>query len=173
LFLASLGWYSTTALAEPKLDPSGTWLVEDGTARIRIEHCGRPSDRICGYVVWRRDAGEISALDEKNPDSKKRTRPLLGVQLILGLAPEAEDHAGSLYNAENGKTYDVKIWRTDATHMILKGCVMTYLCQSQTWTKVDDIASGQLNGPTDGTNGPRADAEWAQAKPVVVHTPKR
>ncbi len=154
--------------AAPKLDPAGVWLVEDATARVRIEHCGQPADKICGYLVWAKDPGQgVDALDTKNPDPKKQGRPVVGAQLILGLAPEEEDHAGSLYNAENGKMYDVKVWRTDATHLILKGCVMKYLCQSQTCTKVDDVAPGQLDGPTDGVDGPRADAEWASA-PIKV-----
>jgi uncharacterized protein (DUF2147 family) len=169
LLAALLGLaFSAGAHAAPKLDPAGVWLVEDATARVRIEHCGLPADKICGYLVWAKDPGQgADALDTKNPDPKKQGRPVVGAQLILGLSPEDEDYAGSLYNAENGKMYDVKVWRTDATHLTLKGCVMKILCQSQAWTKVDDVAPGQLNGPTDGVNGPRADAEWASA-PVKV-----
>ena len=97
LALGCLGGSPAIAHAAPKLDPSGVWLVEDATARIRIEHCGQPADRICGYLVWEKEPGEgAAALDGKNPDPKKRSRRLLGVQLILGLAPEDEDHAGSL-----------------------------------------------------------------------------
>ena len=32
-------------------DPSGTWLVEDGRARIRLERCGPSRERICGFIV--------------------------------------------------------------------------------------------------------------------------
>ena len=33
-------------------DPSGTWLTEDGRARVRVERCGVSLEQICGFVVW-------------------------------------------------------------------------------------------------------------------------
>ena len=150
-------------------DPVGTWLVKDGDARIRIDHCPRLRDRVCGYLVWTKEAATGQAnRDEHNPDAAKRNRPVLGMQILLGLAADGAAFSGQIYNAENGKTYDAHVTRKDATHLTLKGCVLTYLCQSQTWTRVDDVASGQLAGPVDGPDGPHADAEWAQPKPALA-----
>ena len=150
-------------------DPGGTWLVKDGDARVRIEHCPRQRDRICGYLVWTKEAATGQAdRDENNPDTAKRSRPVLGMQILLGLAVDGAAFSGQIYNAENGKTYDAHVTREDATHLTLKGCVLTYLCQSQTWTRVDDVARGQLAGPVDGPDGPRADAGWAQPKSALA-----
>ncbi len=158
----------SAALASELADPTGTWLVKDGDARIRIERCPRPQDRVCGYIVWTKDA---AGRDDNNPDLTRRGRAILGMQMLLGLAPDGTAYSGPVYNAENGKTYDSHVKRDDASHLILKGCVLKYLCQSQTWTRVDDAAAGQLEGPTNGPDGPRTDPEWA--KVVTARKQKR
>lgn len=153
-----------TALAAPA-DPSGTWLTEDGRARIRIEKCGATQENLCGYVVWLKvplnDEGK-PRIDFKNPDAKKRERPSLGHQLIMGLKPNADDrYEGQIYNSEDGKKYDVTIWLEDQASLSVKGCLIAFLCKTQTWNRKTDVASGQLPGPTGGPNGPTPDPEWA------------
>lgn len=109
-------------------DPSGSFLTEDGRARVRIEHCGPAQDRICGYIVWMNegtDANGQPLRDRLNPDPAKRTRPLLGHQFILGLKPTAEGRfAGEIYNAEDGRTYGVSIWRDTPDRLKVKGCLL-------------------------------------------------
>src|SRR5258708_16994182 len=107
-------------------DPSGTWLTEDGRARVRVERCGAQLEQICGYIVWMKDPTDANGQpprDQNNPDPAKRFRPVLGLQLILGLKPGS---AGPLecpiYNAENGKSYEVSLWR-EATDLKVKGCM--------------------------------------------------
>jgi hypothetical protein len=39
-------------------DPSGTFLTEDGRARVRVERCGSAPERICGYIVWMKEAAD-------------------------------------------------------------------------------------------------------------------
>ncbi|ACA19274.1 conserved hypothetical proteinn [Methylobacterium sp. 4-46] len=168
--LAALGLFVPTAvLAAPK-DPSGVWLTEDGRARIRVEKCLTRSDRVCGYVVWLKtplnDQGQ-PRIDFKNTDPKKRNRPSLGHQLIMGLKPNADDHyEGQIYNSEDGKNYDVAIWVDDPSELTVRGCLLGFLCGSQTWKKTADVAPGQLTGPTNGAGGPRADAEWTPKPPA-------
>ncbi|MGN1289838.1 MAG: DUF2147 domain-containing protein, partial [Bradyrhizobium sp.] len=80
---------SSTGRAETiPADPSGTWLTENGQARIRLERCGSARDRICGFIVWMKDPLDPRGQpirDSLNSDPEKRTRALLGHQLILGL----------------------------------------------------------------------------------------
>ena len=173
LSVAGLASYLTPAFAGTLADPSGVWLDEDGQARIRIEHCEHPSERICGYLVWSKDGAGPTNTDDKNPDARKKGRPVLGLQLILGLAPEDEDYVGEIYNADNGKTYEVKLWREDDGHLKVKGCVLRILCKSQVWARVSDVAPGQLIGPVGGENGPRSDPEWAKLRNKVPHAKGR
>jgi uncharacterized protein (DUF2147 family) len=169
--LAALALAALTAPAHAATpaDPSGTYLTEDGRARVRLEKCGAANDRLCGYVVWLKvplnDKGE-PRVDFKNPDPKKQARPSLGHQLIMGLKPNADAHyEGKIYNSEDGKSYDVTIWTDAPNELTVRGCLIAFLCKSQTWNKVVDLAPGQLAGPTNGSNGPRSDPEFATGSP--------
>jgi len=154
-------------------DPSGTWLVEDGRARIRLERCGPSRERICGFIVWMKEPADKRGQpyrDKENPDADKRARPLLGHQLIMGLQATPEGRfAGDIYNAEDGKFYSVSLWRESPDRLKLKGCLIKFLCQTQTWQQTLDVLPGQLVGLTGDLNGPRADKEWAAA-PTPVKT---
>lgn len=182
--LATLGLGVVGAAAQgpaPK-DPSGTWLTQDGRARIRVEKCGAANAQLCGYVVWLKDPlteqGQPRT-DIKNPDATKRNRLALGHQILLGLKPNDEGRfAGQVYNSEEGKNYDVSVWLEQPNEFRIRGCLMGILCGSQAWTRVTDVAQGQLAGPTGGPNGPRPDAPWAKpaaaasAKPAAAPSAK-
>lgn len=131
----------TQARAQASLDVAGTWLTEDGRAKIRTEHCG---DKLCGYVVWMKqpltDKGEPKT-DIKNPDPAKRNRPSIGLELMAGLKAEDETHySGQIYNAEDGKMYDVTVSIEKAEELNVHGCLLRFLCGSQSWERVADIA---------------------------------
>lgn len=139
--LAFLGAQTLARAAD--LQPFGTWLTEDGRAKIRTEKCGEGSANLCGYVVWMKeplnDKGQPRT-DIKNPDPAKRNRPSLGLELMDGLAADDEGtYKGQIYNAENGKMYDVSLSVETADELQIKGCMLKYLCGSQTWTKVADL----------------------------------
>jgi uncharacterized protein (DUF2147 family) len=165
------------AEAATPADPSGTWLVEDGRARVRLERCGPARDRICGYIVWMKDPADARGQpyrDSQNPDPDKRARAILGHQLLMGLEATPDGRfAGDIYNAEDGKSYSVSLWRESSDRLKLKGCLIKLLCQTQTWQQTLDVQPGQLVGFTGDLNGPRADKEWAAApgpKPTQVKT---
>jgi uncharacterized protein (DUF2147 family) len=155
-----------TAASPVGADPSGTWLTEDGRARVRIERCGPKLEQICGHVVWMKeptDANGQPLRDQNNPDIAKRSRLLLGHQLILGLKPGTDGHFdGQIYNAENGKSYEISLSR-GATDLKVKGCMLSVFCASQTWTQTMNALPGQLVGMTGDPTGPKPDKEWAQA----------
>ncbi len=177
---APLALFALAALAGPAraatpTDPSGTYLTEDGRARVRLEKCGAANDKLCGYVVWLKvplnDKGEPRT-DFKNPDPKKQARPSLGHQLIMGLKPNDEArYEGQIYNSEDGKFYKVTIWTETPGELTVKGCLIAFLCKSQTWNKVTDLVAGQLGGPTNGPNGPRTDPEY-MPKPTATTAQK-
>jgi uncharacterized protein (DUF2147 family) len=148
------------------VDPSGTWLTEDGRARVRVERCGPKQEQICGYIVWMKEPADAKGQplrDQNNPDPEKRLRLLLGHQLILGLKPSSEGRFdGQIYNAENGRSYEISLWR-EARDLKVKGCMLSVFCATQSWTQTLDALPGQLVGMTGDLNGPKADKEWAQA----------
>lgn len=169
---AALALLSGAAQAATPADPSGTWLVEDGRARVRIEKCGPGEKSVCGYVVWLKvplnDKGQ-PRIDFRNPDPRKQARASLGHQLIMGLKPNADArYEGKIYNSEDGKSYDVTIWTDTPAELTVRGCLIAFLCKSQTWNRVTDVVPGQMVGATNGPGGPRTDPEYMAAKPAAT-----
>jgi uncharacterized protein (DUF2147 family) len=130
------------ANAAPAQDPSGTWLTGDGRAKIRIDRCGPAGTEVCGKVVWLKvpttEAG-TPRTDIKNPDPKKRSRPVLGLTLIDGLKADDGKFSGEIYNVEEGKIYQVSLERESGSELSVSGCLLKVLCGSQTWTRVPDV----------------------------------
>lgn len=161
----ALALSSAAAVGAPR-DPSAIWTTEDGRARVRIEKCGPMRENLCGYIVWLKPGTVKSTTDRRNPDPAKANRPVLGHQLILGLRPNDDDqYEGQIYNADDGKTYDVNVWLAGPNDLKVKGCLVAFLCSTQSWTKASDAMPGQLTAATGTTGGPQPDPEWA-SKPT-------
>ena len=93
--------------------PDGTWLLADRVA-IEVFEC---DGLVCGRIVWlvrpRTSDGQPD-VDRLNPDPNLRHRPLCGLTIIWGLRSEGPDHwsNGSLYDPQDGNTYDLTAERT-------------------------------------------------------------
>lgn len=155
--------------AAPLHDPVGTFVTEDGRARVRIERCLSMPERLCGYVVW--VAQEVDGTgepfrDRLNPDAGRRRRPLLGHQIMLGLTPTSgSKFTGDIYNAEDGRTYGVTVWPEKGNRISVRGCLLLMLCTTQSWLRTEDVRPGQLVGATGDPTGPTPDPTWA-ARPT-------
>ena len=121
-------------------DPVGTWLTQGGNSRIRIADCG---GALCGTIVWLKEPNDAETgkpkTDKNNSDAGKRGRPLIGVQIVLGMKPAGADKwSGQVYNAEDGKTYSGNLTYSGGNALELKGCALGGLvCKAQAWTKVN------------------------------------
>jgi uncharacterized protein (DUF2147 family) len=133
LFAATMVLGSALPVAAEAAGALGEWLIEDGEARVRIVACGAD---LCGNVAWIHEGKPT--VDVNNPDPAKRSRSLIGSAVLLNLKPSgASEWTGSLYNAEDGRTYTGKLSVVDERHVKVAGCVLGgLLCQSQTWTRV-------------------------------------
>jgi uncharacterized protein (DUF2147 family) len=132
----------------------GDWLVKDGYGHIRIDNCG---GKMWGIVVWEKAPG----LDTENPDPAKRTRPTLGMPVLMGLSPAKEPGkwSGEIYNSNNGKMYSASISLADENTLDLEGCLVWPLCQTQKWTRVKSL-------PPNAAPLPPLPATTKQAPPV-------
>lgn len=116
-------------------EPDGTWVTAGGKSHVKVSHCGAA---ICGSVVWLAEPNDENGkpkTDYHNENEAKRSRPMLGVPILLSMAPDGDSFSGKIYNAEDGKTYSAHFRLTDANHAEVKGCVMSVFCKSQTWTR--------------------------------------
>jgi uncharacterized protein (DUF2147 family) len=121
-------------------DPRGNWMTENGRARIAIVSCG---GALCGNIVALKEPNDPGTgkpkTDSNNPDAAKRTRPMVGVPIVIDMAPDAADRwKGEVYNAEDGKTYSGSITLVNATTLTLQGCALGGLiCKNQAWTRTN------------------------------------
>jgi uncharacterized protein (DUF2147 family) len=121
-------------------DPRGTWLTDDGKARIAIASCG---GGLCGNIVALTEPNDPATgkpkTDSNNADASKRSRSMLGVQIVIDMKPDTADKwKGQVYNAEDGKTYTGSITLVDAKTLTLQGCALGGLiCKNKTWTRAN------------------------------------
>jgi uncharacterized protein (DUF2147 family) len=120
-------------------DLVGTWLTENGRSRVRIADCG---GALCGTIVWLKEPNDPETgkpkTDKNNADAGKRSRPLIGVPIVLSMKPSGADKwTGQVYNAEDGKTYSGNITAQGPNALKLEGCALGGLiCKGQSWTRV-------------------------------------
>jgi uncharacterized protein (DUF2147 family) len=126
------------AAAQTAREPTGIWHTEGQQAQVRIARC---PEGLCGTIVALKNpldpaTGEPQ-LDSENEDVSKRERPVLGLQVVLGLKPAgASTWAGRFYSPEEGKTVSGDLTLKDANTLTVRGCLLGgLLCRSETWTR--------------------------------------
>ncbi|KRB82794.1 hypothetical protein ASE00_12275 [Sphingomonas sp. Root710] len=113
----------------------GRWKTETRNGIVEITRCG---SSLCGKLLSS-DAinANPAARDTNNKDEKLRGRPLKGLPILGGFAfKDGVWNGGTIYNGEDGKTYDARITPVDANTLKLRGCIFVPLCKNQTWTRV-------------------------------------
>ncbi|ABQ70139.1 DUF2147 domain-containing protein [Rhizorhabdus wittichii] len=113
----------------------GRWKTETRNGIVEITRCGAS---LCGKILGSDGLTANPALkDTNNKDEKLRGRALKGLQILGGFSFEdGVWDKGTIYNAEDGKTYGARITPVDANTLKLRGCIFVPLCKNQTWTRV-------------------------------------
>ena len=121
--------------------PTGEWLVAKKLARIKVVDCDR---QMWGVVSWEMQPG----VDSKNPDPALRSRPTLGMPILLGMAQsKVNQWDGQIYNSQDGHTYSANIKLETANVLRVQGCFLGFLCGGEDWTRVDP-ADAPVAAPT-------------------------
>ena len=134
LAFAALG--STAYAADPV---EGTWLVQAGTAKVRVAPCGGDKSKMCGVVVWMKTPNDKAGQplkDVHNPDAAMRGRSIVGLTMIRDFksAGSGKWAGGKIYDPSSGKTYGSKISVNPDGTLKVEGCI-TVVCQAQTWKR--------------------------------------
>ncbi len=106
----------------------GTWYTEEGTSTVDIY---KGSDgKYHGKISWLDEPNENGKpkLDKENPDPRLKKRPIMGLPLLKGFnysSGKKQWVNGSIYDPDNGKTYDCYAWFEDGKYnkLYLKGYV--------------------------------------------------
>jgi uncharacterized protein (DUF2147 family) len=124
-----------SATAVPATEATGRWQTETRHGIVEIAPCG-PS--ICGRLVESDSLRTNPQLrDEKNRDTAQRTRLLKGLTLLQGFTQkDGAWTGGTIYNADDGGTYQATLTLQDHDTLRVKGCIVWPLCKSQTWKRI-------------------------------------
>lgn len=135
------------ARAEPANSPAGVWLTQAGDAKIRIDRCG---SGLCGTIVWLKVPVDPKTgkpqVDDKNANPVLAKRPVIGIDIFQKMKSVAGNKwSGTIYNADDGKSYSSDVIVAGPRKLEVRGCVMAVLCGGETWTKVGDVAVADAN----------------------------
>lgn len=105
----------------------GVWETGNGKARVKIDKEGQ---KYVGRIVWLREpidpATGAPKVDKNNDEESLRTRPLKGLRILQDFVFNAEDQEwedGTIYDAENGKTYKCVMTMKDANALNIRGYI--------------------------------------------------
>jgi uncharacterized protein (DUF2147 family) len=151
--LAAVAWgvlaFTGPAMAQPSGSPVlGSWKTQNGT-EVTIAPCGKGYCGSLSWVVIPKDYSSIceqdkaafgaQMLDVNNQDASLKTRKIVGMQMMtLKPTNDPRTFTGSIYNAEDGKTYDGIIWivNNDQTLRLGGGCLGNICVVTQDWPRV-------------------------------------
>lgn len=114
----------------------GTWKTPKNDGKVVIASCG--SGAVCGHVIdGRQLRANPNQTDVHNPDPDKRTRRILGMNILVGYTGgPSEWTGGSVYDPQTGdSSNDSTLTLRGTDTLVVKGCRLMF-CRSETWTKI-------------------------------------
>jgi uncharacterized protein (DUF2147 family) len=140
LTLAALAVAAMGSAAHAAADPvEGLWLVQGGSAKVRIAPCAGNGAQMCGTITWLKNPNDKAGRplkDVRNPDAAQRAKPLLGLTMIRDFKPTGPGKwgGGKIYDPGAGKTYGSKMSLNPDGTLKVEGCI-AMICQAQTWKR--------------------------------------
>ena len=134
---AALALLATAAQAADPVE--GLWLVQAGTAKVKVAPCAADKARMCGVITWLKTPNDKAGQPQKdvnNPDAAQRARPVLGLAMIRDFKPAGPGKwtGGKIYDPTSGKTYGSKMSANPDGTLKVEGCIAV-VCQAQTWKR--------------------------------------
>ena len=106
----------------------GTWFNEEKTSTIEITKGA--DGKYTGEVNWLETPNENGKprVDDENSDPELAKRPIMGLTIVKNFEYDSKKERwieGSIYDPDNGKTYDCYAWFKDGDfdNLYLKGYV--------------------------------------------------
>ncbi len=120
----------------------GTWYNDDRTSAIEITK--GTDGKYDGKIVWLDEPNENGKpkIDDENSDPKLSKRPIMGLKIVEHFKYDSKKkrwNDGTIYDPDNGKTYDCFSWFKDGDYnkLYLKGYVagIKALGRKTEWTR--------------------------------------
>lgn len=135
---------ATTAFGADQNGILGIWKTEQDESKVEIYRCG---EMICGTIIWLKNPrytdsrdGEVGTpvIDRKNPDPTLQGRPVLGLRILNGFAPEGKNYwgNGTCYDPKSGNTYRGRIHLAAPDRLELRGYIgIPLFGRTAVWTR--------------------------------------
>lgn len=152
---ASAGAQTTRSPAAPSAVPAGppetgVWLDHTTRGAVEIRPCG---GKLCGHIHWLHrttDKAGKQLIDDLNPEKRLRGRPICGLQVIGGLARQANGSwdNGWIYDPEKGEKYDLAVQLQSNGKLRITGYLgVKWLSESHLWTRAKAELASCAVGP--------------------------
>ena len=116
---------------------TGYYLTSESI--VEIKPCGVELCAKIEHVFVAEGVDPISVLDNFNRDPKKRSRPLIGIDLLQGFSRQFDSSnsmkGGRIYNPRDGRSYKAKLQLHDDGNITVQGCFL-FICAGETWQPV-------------------------------------
>jgi uncharacterized protein (DUF2147 family) len=117
-------------------DPVGLWRSSDG-GTTRIAPCG---PALCGYVASINPSTDPATgrprTDKNNFDASKRSRPLIGIPVLIGMQPDGSGRwTGHLYDIGRGQVFTGRLTEINQSTVRVEGCMLG-ICGGENMTRV-------------------------------------
>jgi len=135
LAAATLAALPLSASAQTGANVVGRWQTPTRHGVVEITACG---NSVCGRLVDSDGLRANPALrDVHNKDVAQRERQLKGLLILQGFSSKGSEWTGgTIYNAEDGGTYQATLTPAGPDTLKLKGCIVWPLCKTQVWTRL-------------------------------------
>lgn len=114
----------------------GVWFNDTKEAKIQIYKA--IDGKFYGKIVWLKEPlkNGKSKVDEKNPKKDKQAQPLVGLLILRGFEKDGDVYTnGTIYDPDNGKTYDCKM-RPQGEKLSIRGYIgISLLGRTTVWEK--------------------------------------
>ena len=118
----------------------GVWETGNGKAHISITKSG---NYFYGRIVWLREPLDEQGkpkVDKNNPAAGLRNQPIIGLRLLKSFEYTEENlwEDGTIYDAENGKTYQCKLSMDGNNKLNVRGFIgISLMGRTDVWKRVE------------------------------------
>lgn len=118
----------------------GIWWTPDKDAKVRIYTA--VSGKICGKIIWLKEPTNPDGtpkLDKNNPDTEAQKNPIVNMVFLKHFVYQGDNkwEDGTIYDANNGKTYSCNIELDGPDKLNIRGYVgFSLLGRTAVFTRV-------------------------------------
>ena len=135
--IAFLLIFSFNIKAENSGDILGEWNSENNESLIEIY---QKNKKFYGKLIWLKEPNRNGKpkMDDKNPDSKLKTRPLLDLVILKDFTFNGSDEwkDGKIYDPKSGKTYECYMKLDNKNKLKIRGYIgVSLIGRTSYWTR--------------------------------------